>query len=79
MEKKMTWNYRAIKTTHQDGTELVGIHEVHYTGLGTLESYTTNAVEVDGDTIEELGNILGMMTHALTKPVLTPADFPVAA
>lgn len=66
------WNHRIIRTT-EEGAASLAIHEVHYEAGTPVEH--TEAVIVDGDSIQELRDQLASMGRALDLPVLTEADF----
>jgi hypothetical protein len=71
----MTWNHRVIRETQPDGSEWLGIHEVHYREDGRPRAYTAEPIGVVGETLEELAWVLDHMRIALGKPVLSDADF----
>jgi hypothetical protein len=70
-----SWNHRVIKT-QQDGADLFGVHEVYYDDAGELTGYVAEPAAVDGETTQEVREMLRSMDAALDLPVLTPADFP---
>lgn len=72
------WNYRVIEL-HENGETWRGFHEVYYTN-GVLHCYTERPVaiawlieegEPDGGQM-----MMQRLQEALSKTVLTPADFP---
>jgi hypothetical protein len=76
-----TWNYRVIEL-RENGETWRGFHEVYYTD-GVPHSYTERPVaiawlveegEPDGGQM-----MMQRLQEALSKPVLTPADFPQPA
>lgn len=57
------WNYRIIKFDDH-----VGLYEVIYNDQGEISCHSTKP-EVIGDTIEDLGKVLGMMLRDYKKLV----------
>lgn len=70
-----TWNYRAF---HEDNGDFV-IREVYYADDGSIVACTERAVEPYGVSLDELARDLELFTAALSLPVLTLADVPVAS
>ncbi len=70
----MSWNHRVMRFSN-DSEEWFGVHEVYYHEDGRLRGYTTEAVNVMGETVEELRAILERMLASLNKPILTADDF----
>lgn len=71
----MTWNYRVIKRTYPDGTEIYTIHEVYYKENGEPEYVTENSCYPQGETLEELKGDIALYRKALENPVLNYEDF----
>ena len=70
-----TWNHRVLLHKGTDaGEDYYGIHEVHYED-GVPRAYTTNPVEVGGESVKSLKITLERMLRCLELPVLTPEDF----
>ena len=59
------WNYRVVKTG-----ELVGIHEVHYDSEGYIQFISAEAVNLIGDSIEDLRGDLHHMEANLVLPII---------
>lgn len=70
-----TWNYRVF---HEDNGDFV-IREVYYADDGSIVACSERAVEPYGQSLDELARDLELFTAALSQPVLTLADVPVAA
>lgn len=73
---RRTWNYRVMRF-ESDGQLYFAIHEVYYAGEKPT-AYTVRPATVGWDGDEGMGaahSTLARMHEALTKPVLTPADF----
>ena len=49
----MSWNYRVIKRTYEDGTEISAIHEVYYNDDGDPDMVTADLSEPQGETLDE--------------------------
>lgn len=65
----MSWNYRIMAHLHDD-TVYFNVHEVYYNKKGKPTSYTSTAVTVGGETVDELQQVLTRMTIGTGKPVL---------
>ena len=68
------WNYRVLESVGADGAKYQQIHEVYYTNK-ELSFYTANPSGVMWSSEESGEDVLRQMAEALTKPVLTAADF----
>ena len=64
------WNHRVFRREWEDGTVLYGLHEVYYNDDGSIHGYTTEPVELQEETVEELREVLTRMQAALDAPVL---------
>lgn len=63
----MSWRYRVMQH-ESDGTEpYFAIHEVYSDPLG----WTSMPAKVGGESVEELRDVLDMMSRALAEPVLS--------
>jgi hypothetical protein len=72
----MSWTYRVVRSVDDDGEVSYGIHEAYDDGdIEQPHSITTEAVDVAGDTFEDLAETLGRMQSALAKPVLEASAF----
>jgi YD repeat-containing protein len=67
------WNHRIIEAV-EDGSRILAIHEVHYDDAGRPISHT-DPVIVDGESEDELREMLHSMYMATTLPVLLASDF----
>ena len=72
----MSWNYRIMKRTSEDGYEYYALNEVFYNKDKSLKAYSLTD-EVVGDSPAEIIAILQMMLRDAKKdvPVLTENDF----
>ncbi len=70
----MTWNYRVVKHTHEDGEEFYQIHEVFYKNEQP-DMITEKGITPFGENLEELSHSMIYMLQALTKPVLDAKIF----
>jgi hypothetical protein len=66
MDERMTWNYRVVKYSHDEG---YGIHEVYYLGDKFL-GMTEHPVGPTGDSVGEIKETLSHMLSALDKDVI---------
>ncbi len=71
----MTWNYRVVKTVHEDGYTSYGIHEVFYDDDGLPCACTQDPIDVFADSEQELREVYNMMKEAFEQAVLTDEDF----
>ena len=76
----MSWQYKIIKRTHEDGYEEFGVHEYFsYTGEdpdGVRLSITVDPVEVAGDSAKEVvEKLLMMLNDVFDMEVLNWEDF----
>lgn len=74
----MVWNYRVMRCVSDAGEVNFGVHEVYYNDETTdsPRAYSADAMAPYGETFEELRKDFARFEAALTKPVLTPEDFP---
>ena len=73
----MSWNYRVVKNTYEEGGEYFAIHEVYYDGDGNPTSCTALPANFLGDDLDDLKAVLDMVQQAFDKPVLDYyEDFP---
>lgn len=79
----MTWNYRVMRHEHLDEAtgekeESFALHEVYYeskdvndlTVSATDVGYTSEPIQVVGESVEDLRETLQRMLAALDKPVI---------
>lgn len=66
----MSWNYRVVRRTYL-GVELYGIRAA-FDGFyeDRRPAFTEEVVEVEGESVDELREMLRRMIEALEKPVL---------
>ena len=69
----MTWNHRIVKIKDTDGADWLSIREAFYNSKGELTSYTSEPVDVSGETVKELQRTLKWMGEALSKPIIDDA------
>lgn len=62
------WNYRVMKS-YVSGETYYAIHEVYYDDAGEPHSWTEDAIDPVGDTLDELRNELLHMLVALERDV----------
>jgi hypothetical protein len=78
-DKSGTWNYRVVRRAWGDGSTgetFLAIHEAHYQDDNERPvSITVNPTTAQGDTLEELADVLEKMRGALAKSVLEYDDF----
>ena len=71
--QKCWWNYRVTRErgNHAGGEQydLYSIREVYYTAAGATWSWTENAMDPYGETLQELADNLAAMAGALARPV----------
>jgi hypothetical protein len=70
----MTWNYRVVKHTYEDGYEWYAIHEVYYSN-GKPSMCSHDKVAPCGATLEELKVDFANYAKALEAPVLDEKEF----
>lgn len=61
------WNYRILR--QPNGT--LAIHEVYYDNKGNPKLWTSEPVDVGGETLDDLRAELKYMQFALKRPILT--------
>jgi len=66
----MSWNYRIVIKTTEDGDHYYGIHEVYYDEAGLADSCTETPCDPFGETREELRDNVNQMAEAFTMPAL---------
>ena len=67
----MSWNYRVVHSTSEDGSEeFFSIHEVYYNKGGGITAMTEDPCHPFGDTLDEFREDLKGMIDALEAPVL---------
>jgi hypothetical protein len=66
----MTWNHRVVKETLDDGMEWLTIREVFYNENGEITGYTEDAVNISGETVEDLRWQCQKILECLDKDVL---------
>lgn len=65
----MSWNHRIL--AHKSHRRVYfSIHEVYYDTKGKPDAYTSNAITVEGDSIESIEWTLKKMKKCLKKPIL---------
>ena len=69
----MTWNHRVVKIKDSDGADWLSIREAFYNSKGELTAYTSEPVDVSGETLGELRQTLRWMGLALSKPIIDDA------
>lgn len=74
----MGWNYRVIRShysdSNNDNISIYAIHEVYYGDDGSPDSWTMNAITLDGfDEYGDLEGSIDLIKRAFLKPVLEVA------
>jgi len=69
-----TWNYRVIL---KDG--LYQVREVFYDETGKIIACSGEAIELVGETLEELQEMLAWFQEALQDPVVLPENLPASS
>ena len=67
----MSWNYRVTKTATDEG-DWFQVREVYYLDGGT--GWTRDEIAADGQSVEEVRDVLKRMLEACDKPVLDIDD-----
>ena len=79
------WNYRVVRRKHhrhdpqtqqEHVTYSYGIHEAYYDHGGHVGMITQDAIELYGETIEELRHVWVMMAEAFGQPLLDYENIP---
>ena len=72
----MSWNYRVVRRVLEHGEIQFGIHEAFYNKGETVpHSITVDPVRVVADSEEGIGDVISMMRHGKTRPILNWEDF----
>ncbi len=66
----MTWNYRVIRKSYGDGTEIFAVHEVFYNEVGMPDLVTVDPCWPQSETLEEFKQDFVWYQKALEHPVL---------
>ena len=64
------WNYRVVKSKLDNGEDWYGMHEVYYDDEGNINAISEDAINIEGESLKDLGTILEWMSSAMYKPVL---------
>lgn len=66
----MSWNYRAFEED-----DFITVHEVYYNKDGTIHGWTEQAIRVGGDSVQDIQNMLKVISHDLSKlPVIKVSE-----
>lgn len=68
----MSWNYRVIKTDHEEPVFV--IHEVYYDENGLVKSWSEDPMHPLGESPEELKQDVKLMQAALDRPAINAVD-----
>ena len=66
----MTWNHRVVKEILENGDEWFTVREVFYNKDGSIYAYTEEAVDVSGESIDEIKEYLEWCLKSLEQPIL---------
>ena len=69
----MSWDYRIVKMTI-DGENLYQIHEAYYNKNNELCAISKDPMNPHGNTVEELGHDLNMMSQAFNQSALVKGE-----
>lgn len=72
----MFWNYRVVRRQNPSGETTFSIHEAYYDEDGNVGTITTEPVQPQGETFEELKKDLEWYYQAFNRPVLEYSQFP---
>lgn len=68
------WNHRVMRRVYPKSVDpkqpYYGIYEVYYDAEGRPDGWTSEPVDVVGDTVEEVAETLRLMLKAVEQPVL---------
>lgn len=64
------WNHRVVKATYPNGEEYYSIREVFYNKDGEIYAYTTEPVDIAGESVEEVKEYLQWCLDCIDKPML---------
>lgn len=67
----MHFNYRFIATKDEDGNNLLQLHEVYYEEDGSIAGWSSEPIQICGETLEEVKQMLEWVVAATTKSILT--------
>ncbi len=67
------WNCRVIKRTVNNET-LYGIHEVFYNNDGSIYAYTSEPIQVQCESLEDLREYIQWMLNCIDKEVLVDGE-----
>jgi len=62
----MTWNHRIIRQARGS----YGLYEVYYDDKGNITDWTTDPVDVSGDSPKEIKALLTLMLKDCDRPIL---------
>jgi hypothetical protein len=68
------WNYRVIRTQHENDITTFQIHKVYYGEDGSIDAWTANPAGPCGESVSELEEDLQHFQAALRKEVLEEAQ-----
>jgi len=68
------WNHRVVKAKYSDGTEYYSVREVFYNDDGSIFGYTSEPVDVSGESMEDLKEYIQWCLDCLDKPMLIDGE-----
>lgn len=74
----MSWNHRVIKKTYPSGEESYGIHEVYYNENGEIYAHTTDPIDLNCETLDDLKQYIQWCLKACEKPILIDGEIKFA-
>ena len=67
-------NHRVVKETLKDGSDWYTVREVYYNKDHTIYAYTEEAVDISGESIDDLRKNLQWCLRCLDKPMLIDGE-----
>lgn len=68
------WNHRVVKEILKGGEEWYTIREVFYNDDDTIYAYTDDAIDISGESIDDLRKYLQWCLKSLDDPVLVDGE-----
>lgn len=66
----MTWNYRIVEQTEENGGSFFGIHETYYDDDKNIVGVSQSSISMWGESIDDLAQQIDMMSTAFDKPLI---------
>lgn len=68
------WNHRVLKSKFSNGEECYSVREIHYNDAGEIYGYTSEPVDISGESIDALKQYCKWILACLDKPVLIEGE-----